>query len=70
MTNAERNFERPPNPTGKAHPDALDEGPVELADGGDSACWAHLVCPECGAVASDGHRPECDSDVKRPGLKS
>lgn len=30
-------------------------------DGGDPACYAHLVCPECGAVL-DGpgrHRPSC-----------
>jgi len=27
---------------------------------GDPACWAGLLCPECGAVTSDGyHRPGC-----------
>jgi predicted secreted protein len=30
--------------------------------GGDSACWAHLVCPECGAILSDGHHQGCDSE--------
>ena len=26
------------------------------SDGGDSACWASLVCPGCGAVPDgDGH---------------
>jgi hypothetical protein len=28
-------------------------------EGGDSACWAHLVCPECGAMESGGHREGC-----------
>lgn len=28
--------------------------------GGDPACWAHLVCPGCGAVTNEGHRPGCD----------
>lgn len=27
--------------------------------GGEAACWAHLVCPDCGAMESEGHRPEC-----------
>lgn len=31
------------------------------AEGGDPACWAHLVCPGCGAVldAPGAHRPGC-----------
>ena len=33
----------------------------EAADGGEAACYAHLVCPECGAVTTEGHRPECSS---------
>jgi hypothetical protein len=28
--------------------------------GGDSACWAHLVCPDCGAISSDGHHQGCE----------
>lgn len=34
---------------------------AELPDeGGDPACWAGLVCPDCGSFARDGdHRPDC-----------
>jgi uncharacterized protein YeaO (DUF488 family) len=28
-------------------------------EGGDPACWANLVCAECGAVVSEGHREGC-----------
>ena len=31
----------------------------EPAEGGEAACWAHLVCPDCGAITSEGHRPGC-----------
>jgi hypothetical protein len=27
--------------------------------GGDPVCWAHLVCDECGAITSEGHRAGC-----------
>ena len=33
------------------------------AEGGESACWAHLVCPECGAMTSEGHRQACSLAV-------
>ena len=32
---------------------------VESDRGGEAVCWAHLVCPECGAMQSEGHRPGC-----------
>lgn len=31
----------------------------ENREGGDPACWASLVCAECGAVVSEGHREGC-----------
>jgi uncharacterized protein YeaO (DUF488 family) len=31
------------------------------AEGGEAACYAHLVCPECGAITTEGHRPGCSS---------
>jgi hypothetical protein len=36
------------------------DGEVEEAGlGGDPVCWAHLVCEECGAITSEGHRAGC-----------
>ena len=32
---------------------------VESDQGGDAACWAYLVCPECGAIETEGHREGC-----------
>ena len=34
---------------------------VRAAEGGEAACSAHLVCPECGAMTTEGHRPSCSS---------
>jgi uncharacterized protein YeaO (DUF488 family) len=30
---------------------------------GDAACWARLVCPDCGAVVSEGHREGCQAGM-------
>jgi hypothetical protein len=43
--------ERPVRPDADAEPE--DE------QGGDPVCWAHLVCPECGSIVSEGHRDGC-----------
>ena len=32
---------------------------TEAPDGGETACWAHLVCSGCGALESEGHREGC-----------
>lgn len=36
-------------------------GTSPAAEAGESACYAHLVCPECGAVTSEGHVEGCGS---------
>jgi 2-polyprenyl-6-methoxyphenol hydroxylase-like FAD-dependent oxidoreductase len=33
----------------------------EDAEGGDPVCWAHLVCEECGAITTEGHRAGCSA---------
>jgi hypothetical protein len=38
---------------------AAGSGSGEEAGGGEPACWAHLVCPECGAITSEGHPQGC-----------
>lgn len=35
-------------------------------DAGDDACWAHLLCPECGAVIGDGSSHDCPRMPDRP----
>ncbi len=46
-------------------------------EGGDPACWAGLICPDCGALTADGyHRPGCaaastgvEGDAAPPGRR-
>jgi hypothetical protein len=40
-----------------------ESGVRAAAAGGEPACLAHIVCPDCGAVLDGGaHRPGCSSD--------
>jgi len=34
-------------------------------EGGDPACWASLVCAECGAVVIEGHREGCPAHKRQ-----
>jgi uncharacterized protein YeaO (DUF488 family) len=38
----------------------LREAAIPENEGGEPACFAHLVCPECGVVTTEGHRPGCN----------
>jgi hypothetical protein len=46
-----------PDPGGIVRVTPADLGLPE--EGGEAACYAHLVCPECGWVVTEGHRPGC-----------
>jgi hypothetical protein len=49
-----------PAPGADRAPLAADNGSADEQDTpGDTACWAHLVCPACGAMLSEGHRADC-----------
>lgn len=37
----------------------LLQAAIDADEGGEPACFAHLVCAECGAVTTEGHRPGC-----------
>lgn len=39
----------------------LPERAEDDAEGGDPVCWAHLVCDECGAITTEGHRAGCSA---------
>lgn len=42
--------------------------PAEYDEGGDPVCYAHLVCADCGAVTSEGHRAGCQLAEQAAGL--
>jgi len=62
---SERHPRRNPDPAGPASAPGAATGRYdeddEYDEGGDPVCWIHLVCPECGAIESGGHRPGCGS---------
>ena len=35
--------------------------PTEHENGGDPACWAHRVCPECGRLSQAEHPDACEA---------
>jgi len=47
------------DPVQAAHETWPAGGLEENEEGGDPACWAGLVCQECGAVIAEGHRSGC-----------
>jgi tellurite methyltransferase len=52
---------------------AVDPRRDPCDEGGDPACWAGLLCPECGAVRGGAHRPGCpvsgdDQPTTTPGF--
>ena len=62
---SERHPRQNPDPTAPASASGATTGRYdehdEYDEGGDPVCWIHLVCPECGAIESGGHRPGCGS---------
>ena len=69
MTNTDQHLAgRTQRAAGPPPPATLARSPAasgSTRDGGDPACWACLVCQECGAVISEGHSPGC-SQVSQP----
>ena len=57
------------DPARAAHESWPAAEPEEDAEGGDPACWAGLVCQECGAVITEGHRTGCShGESPAPGV--
>ncbi len=53
----------PPPGAGVGRDDYRQPVPDLENEASDSACWAHLICPECGSVLVEGHRPGCPAAV-------
>ena len=53
--------------TSEGRPMMKETPPEEIADRGEPACWAHLVCPQCGAMESEGHQQGCPAATVLPG---
>ncbi len=51
---------RPPSQSGRDH-EASSPAADAADEAGDPACWAGLLCPDCGAVLREGHQPGCAS---------
>jgi hypothetical protein len=51
-----------------ADAETADQPASSGPEGGEAACWAHLVCPECGAMTSEGHRDGCVPATQRPDI--
>jgi cytochrome c oxidase assembly factor CtaG len=48
-------------------PEAEPVPPERRDVGGEAACYAHLLCPDCGIVLDGGpHRPGCASQAREP----
>ena len=44
-------------------PGVTDAPETEYEAAGDGVCWARLVCPECGAIVTEGHRAGCEASA-------
>ncbi len=54
-----------PAPDGTAEPGAAGLRMISGEEGGgEAACYAHLVCEECGSVTTEGHRAGCSRCVR------
>ncbi|MFJ5926225.1 hypothetical protein ACIQF6_26820 [Kitasatospora sp. NPDC092948] len=40
----------------------MDHPEHNESEGGEPACWLHLVCEECGKVREGGRCPVCDAE--------
>jgi hypothetical protein len=36
-----------------------DDAEIEIVEGGEEVCYAHLLCDECGAVLDGTHEQPC-----------